>query len=209
MNKRILVFKISLFFLLAIFVTSCVTVCKRYNYQYSFSEMREIDSLIRENVPKVTTDYFFVHRYIHRKFNNNYYYFLKCDDAIIVVQLNNNRIHFFKKYNKETFSFTLENVDKIISDTLLTFPNKFSHDPYISLSGIHDGVSFYHGIHYRKIVKCSITEEWLRLIERDLLGILEADYPIVRLLGRRNKIRSKEILIILEGLCNSTYPIIR
>ena len=85
---------------------------------------------------------------------------------------------------------------------MFIFPNKISDDPYISLSGIHNGVNFYHTIHYREIVKFSMTEEWLRLLERDLLKIIEADYPMVALIGKN--IKSKAILDGLKLFCGES-----
>ena len=201
-NKKNLTFY--LFFLLVILVTSCVSrISRMYEYEYSFSDMRQIDSLIRKNVPKITTDYIFFHRYAHPRYNNNYYYFLKCDksdQSFVIIQLNRNRIYFFKEYLISSYSFTMENVDKIISDTLSVLPYQTSDEPYISLSGIYNNENFYYEVLYRQIVKHSITEEWIQLLERDLFKMLEADHPSAMLIGNREGINSKNILDALNSV---------
>jgi hypothetical protein len=165
--------------------------------------MRQIDSLIKINIPKVTTDYIsFCRSNVHPKTKKSYYYFLKCDGSFVVIQLHKNRIFFSKEYELESFSFTLENVDKIISDTLLILEDRFSDEPYITFTMNYNDNFFCHSINYRKIVKSSITEEWLRLLERDLLKILEADTPAV-ILTRKKNIKSKDILNILTQCCGS------
>jgi hypothetical protein len=120
----------------------------------------------------------------------------------VIFQLNRNRIHLFREYLLKSFPFTIENADKIISDTLLVLPNRISDDPYISLSGIHNNASFYHEVYYRQIVKHSITEEWTQLLERDLFKVLEANRPVVILTREMKNIKYTDIMDWLISVCN-------
>ena len=103
---------------------------------------------------------------------------IKIQYLLILIVL----LHFLN--NIESYSYLANHLKTVLYDTLLQSDQKFSHDPYISISGKIKEIKFQHTILYRQIIDCSTTNEYILLLERDLLNLLEPQtsylfqYPI-------------------------------
>lgn len=196
-------------FMLSIFILNgCISLPQRQSsYQYSTVEMYRIDSIIQSNIIEKGGEFIAIQRYITPKIDHNFYYIVKKETEINIIRFCNHGIYGYNLNKIESYSYLANHLNAFLYDTLLQSEQKFSHDPYISISGKINDKKFQHTISYRQIVYCSTTSEYILLLERDLLNILERQtsylfqYPIAN-----ESIREKKIIVFLEECLSWSRP---
>lgn len=195
--------------MLFIFILNgCISLPQRQSsYQYSTVEMYHIDSIIQSNIIEEKGEFIAIQRYITPKINHNFYYIVKKENEINIIRLCNHGIYGYNLNKIESYSYLANHLKTVLYDTLLQSDQKFSHDPYISISGKIKEIKFQHTILYRQIIDCSTTNEYILLLERDLLNLLEPQtsylfqYPIAN-----KSMRDKKIIVFLKECLSWSRP---
>lgn len=181
MKKYIIAFQ---FLMLIFLITGCIIIPRKQTlYNYNLTNLYYIDSLIQNIIFQKNNDILIVERYDNPR-NYNFYYIIKDSSKFKIIRLCNRGLYYHKVTYLKSYYYLLENIDDVLTDTILNLKNRISDDPYISISGEFSQKNFSYEVSYRQIINGSFLGEYVFLFEKDILNLLEENrvsitqYPI-------------------------------
>ena len=171
-------------------------------YKYDTSDFYHIDSILFYNITEMNYDVVSVQRFVNQ-LNHNFYYFVRKDDESYLIRLYKDGIFWYNFNAVKSYSYLSSHLGSFLSDTLRELENWISHEAYISVSGVISDRRFKKTIKYRQIEHCSVIAEYISLLERDLLNLLEYERACIYQLPLTKNIKRDEEIVAFIKLCTA------